>query len=1805
MRKTKMPMDTKKRKQMQAFGNIKIITISIIAVILTVLFVLGLISYAKSDIDVTTLNIVTKNGDSTLPLKGAKYTIKKVNTDEENNETEEDAKDYYGNVIGEIENIDGVDYRVITSDENGEINLDLPSGKYRVTEIVAPTGYKLNENNTYNVELNSDGEYTLIYENKEWEKKYIMSEDKVMTLDIKETSGEEYISLVLVAKKYKIPAEEKEDGQETIVKPGVYIFRHSAENKIKEVVCLGEEDSLITKEIEKILNTRDNIAPKDIVGKLIRIVNETNSNYIIFSNDTILIFSKSGELINVLFENGVELDSNFYVSKETGNITISGTLYGKQTIPAELTEANQEIEIGDIDKENTILMQLNDEGKIKWVLDLKDSHINYTIVEYNSNIVIELECDGDISIPSEDETIDLAEGAYKLVINNGKIENVSKLNDTFMGFLYEENYGCMMTITSDNGFFSIIGIYDSYTIPAERTVNGKGIELKEDTMYVIKFNNDDKVEWVTPINMIDGAVLYYDELSNGYVLYGPIVGNIDGEYTQTGDTINIEGINLVRLKINKNGKVVYADKIQKLNNNMESITLLLNEIELENNKNVQLKLKARYEEASVRTVKNPIINTKLEKNAEIEENREKIDKKTINVVNNKDDSLQIIKQDSKTAELLPGAKFTIQQVITKEDGTTIKEDAKDVEGNLIGDIENIDGKELRVVTTNEKGEINASLPIGKYEIVEVKAPEGYYLKPSIEENTYQVEITEKQEEKKEWRETWNRVVGEGRREEASYGNNKDVNIFEEYGLLEIINEDETGVVAYIGAEQLNIPAEDTVFNKEISVNNPAIIKYNLEHKVEWVKNTIDAEKISKTSDGGYVIIGYCYNNITIPGSDVINNKPLTIDNGDVILKLNRDFIIESVIFTDEIAYITDDIYYLGTSYDDMRIPEISNITGKEMTLKEGEYLIKINEHLQIEKVIAKVDDMHKINNNEIIYTMLPKENMEMYTIDNKKVELIAGKEYLIKSNYNGDILNIFTGMDSLLEFIEDENGYLVKVYNKEDTVISADNTLTGQEITIKNYMYLKLDSNFNFINSTIDFWKDEKSFASYLEMIDVIEDGYLLKVYTPEHIDIEQSGSNTQITLYSHNETILKLNKQLQVEEKLNEIYIGKYYSSGEFITSDLENKSNGIYLLDRWMQDDTIPPEDTVGNKEIEISSGRHKILYNSEFKVIAVDKDFPIYMSNDVYLFEEYYDKDITIPSSDTVDGKEIQLKKGYSYVIYNKQMQVIRVLTGYNFSSLDDSSIKNILYIENTGEEQFSIKAEDTEENKEITIEADSNYFAFINPETLKIKKINYLTDAYIRDDTLKKVDDGYITIGDFDSKKIISGEFTESGNSIEIADIYEEYTIKYNIEGKIQYMVKGDIIKQEQDGENYSTITKSYDYSSDTFQYNLIIMDKNYNIIKEIDNFLLTTSDGGYLYNIKYKNNTTIPKENNTTGEDIFVNKGKYIAKENSEGKIEWLVKVENFAKEMVEINNEYFGGYIQTNNFDSFSLGFMNISEEKLSDQLMNKEQLNITNEADVGKVVVKYVDKATNKEIATSEELEYRTGEKYETEAKNVQYYKLDGTPENATGTVTNGVTEVIYYYNKQDFNIKTNKTISDLYVNGERQNIDGNKNNIFQVSIDRKEIKDAELKIKYVIKIENTGEIPGTAGIVTDQIPEGLEFHAEDNADYWKLQDGVAITNKLDGELIQPGESKELEIVLRCTNVGDEVGIKTNKAVAENMKNDPNFDDTNQQDDIGDCKLVVSVGLGGKDKVKVLVLGIVGLMLIADIIIKIKRKIK
>lgn len=1432
------------------------------------LLVLGLISYAKNGVEVTTLSIVTKGSDNKFSLSGAKYTIKKITTDENNNEVIEDAKDYYGNLIGNEENIDGTAYRIITSNENGEINLDLPSGKYRITEIVAPTGYKLNKNNSYDVVLDKKGDYSLFYTNKEWEKEFKKDETRLNPLDIKETTGEEYIALVEVVAYYTVPAEDKEDNQPSELKPGLYIFRYNVNNKIKEIVYLYEN------------------APRDNSETNIKILNETEQYYILYSNETIFAFDKSGELVNdfcsFIYDLDMYFSDNYYVSKQTGDITIVGHAYGENTIPAEQTSWNKEITFGEQDLESNILIQLNSEGKVNWVIDFKDAEIISNIMQRDSNVTINIRTYNDIILNQGDGDIELQAGAYNLTINNGQVENTVNLIGSFKDQLYSDNNLMEEYITADFGTLSFIDVYDEYTIQPENTVNNEPIQLNSELMYVIKLNSEDKVEWATQINIPNDQ--YYKEVSNGYIINAFMYGTINAEYTCDGKNIDLGYQCLATIKIDKSGKVMYVEQTP-IEENTEEIYYLDKVIELDNRKYIQLKTKDSLSSPKSiiegRDIKH-FNDTKLEKYVEIEEKRDKIDKQILTVTNGKEDSLQIIKQDSRTAELLPGSKFTIKKVITNADGTVTKEDAVNNDGELVGNIENINGEEIRVVTTNENGEINESLPVGKYEIVEVKAPEGYYLKPTVEENTYEVEIAEKQAEKKEWKESWSKIVGEYRERPSS------LDEYEAVGHTKILQKDETGVIVYIANnEHLNIPAEDTVNNVEINLYNPVIIKYNLDNKVEWIKSTIDFGNIKKTENNEYVVNGYLEDEIEIPAEDTANNKELVIPRGSVTLK--------------------------------------------------------------------------------------------------------------------------------------------------------------------------------------------------------------------------------------------------------------------------------------------------------------------YDSEFKIMAVGMNLPSSILESGYIICEYNSSEKEIPAEDTVDNQAILLQKGNSLIIYNKQMKVERVLTGYdNIYSFDDlGKIAFEVEPKNT----TIIDAKDTVNNKEIVLQEDIRYIVIIDENTLKIENVIYI--PYSGDYT--KLNEGYLMKGHFIENQVIPAEYTADGKDIEIENPYEDYIVKYNNEGKIQLVLEGELRKVDKNDDGYTLLLE--DSSGYT---NLVNIDNNWNILNIIEDFVLNTSDGGYIKYENYLTNTTITKENNTTGNDIFIEKGLYLVKMNSENKIEWLLKQDKVVTELAEINvDKYFGTFCQVNDDGGINLGFLQISQETVQEQLANKVVLNVTNESDVGKVVVKYVDRETNQEIASSEEFEDRVGVDYETEAKNIQYYKLEGTPENATGTVASGTTEVIYYYDKQDFNIKTDKTISELYVNGDKQDIKNNKNNIFQVSVHRKELENTELKIKYIIKIENTGEIPGTAGIVTDQIPEGLEFYAEDNADYWQLKDGVAMTDKLDGELIEPGEYKELEIVLRCTNLGDKVGIQTNKAVAENMKNDPNFEDSNSEDDLGECELLISVGLGGQDIVKILLISIVALIVVAKIINKLRRRSK
>ena len=109
----------------------------------------------------------------------------------------------------------------------------------------------------------------------------------------------------------------------------------------------------------------------------------------------------------------------------------------------------------------------------------------------------------------------------------------------------------------------------------------------------------------------------------------------------------------------------------------------------------------------------------------------------------------------------------------------------------------------------------------------------------------------------------------------------------------------------------------------------------------------------------------------------------------------------------------------------------------------------------------------------------------------------------------------------------------------------------------------------------------------------------------------------------------------------------------------------------------------------------------------------------------------------------------------------------------------------------------------------------------------------------------------------------------------------------------------------------------------------------------------------------------------------------------------------------------------------------------------------------------------------------------------------------------------------------------------------------IAKVVIDKKKLSKTTVKFVYNIIIMNQGEIPGYATEITDYIPEGLEFVAEDNP-LWTKETGNKITTRaLEGKLLNPGDSATVEVIFTWKNGEENLGLKTNIAEISEDYND------------------------------------------------------
>ena len=166
----------------------------------------------------------------------------------------------------------------------------------------------------------------------------------------------------------------------------------------------------------------------------------------------------------------------------------------------------------------------------------------------------------------------------------------------------------------------------------------------------------------------------------------------------------------------------------------------------------------------------------------------------------------------------------------------------------------------------------------------------------------------------------------------------------------------------------------------------------------------------------------------------------------------------------------------------------------------------------------------------------------------------------------------------------------------------------------------------------------------------------------------------------------------------------------------------------------------------------------------------------------------------------------------------------------------------------------------------------------------------------------------------------------------------------------------------------------------------------------------------------------------------------------------------------------------------------------------------------------------------------------------------------------------------------------------------------IVKVELHRKKLNEVTVKFRYSIRVINEGEVAGYAKEVTDYIPEGLKFVAEDNPGWVDEGNNVISTRLLENTLLQPGEYADVEVLLTWINNENNLGLKVNTAEIsedENEYNIPDIDSTPDnkkpgEDDIDDAPVMLSISTG---RMRIYyTLGFIVLITIAGGIVLIKK---
>ena len=192
--------------------------------------------------------------------------------------------------------------------------------------------------------------------------------------------------------------------------------------------------------------------------------------------------------------------------------------------------------------------------------------------------------------------------------------------------------------------------------------------------------------------------------------------------------------------------------------------------------------------------------------------------------------------------------------------------------------------------------------------------------------------------------------------------------------------------------------------------------------------------------------------------------------------------------------------------------------------------------------------------------------------------------------------------------------------------------------------------------------------------------------------------------------------------------------------------------------------------------------------------------------------------------------------------------------------------------------------------------------------------------------------------------------------------------------------------------------------------------------------------------------------------------------------------------------------------------------------------------------------------------------------------------------------------YNAEKFDLKLDKYISKITrttSTSGTKTYTYNNSQLAKVEVLTQNLGKSNIVIEYKIVVTNEGAVSGYAKKIVDYLPEGVGFNTELNKDWYLSDNGNVYNASLANTLIEPGESKEVTLVVTKKITEDSLGNLNNNAEIYESYNEQGLKDIDStagnkaqdEDDMSKADIIISIVTGKIIMYTTIILGVVAIL--------------